>query len=255
MQRPPPTPPILLTRPAHDWIGKVDQRKAAFIRLKSSSEQQEAVHNRIESEFTRSVLALAANSSSESEVFQLESGSRERASASPPASRIVAGFRLIEEESTRGRDAALTPELLARLNALVTGEEAGLRRATEPVGAYSSRAMPPKSLPLAIDTACAWYAAPSFSELHAIEQAAIALLRLLELWPFEKGTEATSLVAASLFTLRSGFPPVIIRPNQISLYQAALKEGLLMNTKAMVELIAESVDKTLRDLIGVLDGE
>ena len=74
-------------------------------------------------------------------------------------------------------------------------------------------------LRLILDSACQWFSADSFRELHPVEQASI--LRLIEMHPFQLRNERTALLAASLFTLRSGLPPLIIEPGSHQAYRAA----------------------------------
>jgi Fic family protein len=109
--------------------------------------------------------------------------------------------------------------------------------------------MAPEHLPALLESACQWYTAESFTELNPVEQASIVLLRLIDLQPFEQANERTALVAASLFTMRSHLPPIIIKPELASAYRNALDEGARMNTKPMVETIAEAVEKSLEELI------
>ena len=82
----------------------------------------------------------------------------------------------------------------------------------------------------------------------------IVFLRLLELQPFEEANVRTALVAASLFTLRSELPPIIIRPEMQAEYRNALDEGDRMNTKPMVELVAESLEGTLNGMLAKQKG-
>jgi hypothetical protein len=72
---------------------------------------------------------------------------------------------------------------------------------------------------------------------------------LIEIRAFDHRNQQTALVAASLFTLRSGLPPIIIRPETQPAYRAALNEGIRMNTKPMVEFLAESIEKSLSQMI------
>ncbi|HSQ20228.1 MAG TPA: hypothetical protein VLR92_07630, partial [Blastocatellia bacterium] len=66
---------------------------------------------------------------------------------------------------------------------------------------------------------------------------------------FEQTNERTALVAASLFTVRSELPPIIIGPEIHFAYHNALDEGVRMNTKPMVELIAEAVERSIEAML------
>ena len=150
-----------------------------------------------------------------------------------------------------GRAAKLSADLLLRLHN-IPGAAPGFRRGqgvTQP-----RKPAPPEALPVMIDAACQWYTADSFTELNPVEQASIVFLRLLELQPFEEANVRTALVAASLFTLRSELPPIIIRPEMQAEYRTALDEGDRMNTKPMVELVAESLEGTLNGMLAKQKG-
>jgi Fic family protein len=111
----------------------------------------------------------------------------------------------------------------------------------------------PDLLPAAIENACRWFDAESFIELNPIEQAALVFLRLAEFQPFESASDRTSLVAASLFTMRRELPPVIIKPESQPQFRDALDEGLKMNTKPMIELMAAAVESSLDEMIGIVE--
>ena len=96
-----------------------------------------------------------------------------------------------------------------------------------------------------------WAAADSFRDLNALEQAAIIILRLLEIRPFEEGNVAAALGASSLATMRAGWPPIVISVAIRPRFNPAVKEGIKMNTRPMVDLLAESIYETLDSMIKV----
>ena len=104
-------------------------------------------------------------------------------------------------------------------------------------------------MPALLESACRWYTAESFIELNPVEQASIVLLRLIDLQPFETANERTALVAASLFTVRANLPPIIMKPRLASGYRNAVEEGARMNTKPMVETVAEAIETSLAEMI------
>jgi hypothetical protein len=153
------------------------------------------------------------------------------------AAETLRALREIESVvEAAGREAALTPELLAALARSQEGEEGESRKS-----------------PAAVENACRWFAADSFGELNPVEQAAISCLRFLELEPFERKGERIALLSASLFTLRGTLPPVIIKPDQVAAFRAAAEEGFRMNTKPMVEVIGEAVAQSLDEMIRIAE--
>jgi Fic family protein len=103
-------------------------------------------------------------------------------------------------------------------------------------------------LPRMLDNAFDWFSTDSFNELHPVERASIVYLRLLDLHPFPVGTEATALLAASFYTEKAGFPPLIIYTDEMTLarYDNVLDAAFGMLTQPLVELFAEMLRRTMR---------
>lgn len=252
MQRPPDrkTPTILFTRATSEWINRVNQKHKQLTELQLSAAQKEGFDRWAETEFVYSTLKLEGEEIEQEQVARLVSGppvDDGTTESDRAALALLSSLRTVTSVArASGRAAELSADLLLRLHN-IPGAAPGFRRGQ---GVTQARKpAPPEALPVMIDTACQWYTAESFAELNAIEQASIVFLRLLELQPFEQANERTALVAASLFTLRSELPPIIIRPDMQAEYRNALEEGYRMNTKPMVEVIAEALERSLSKLI------
>ncbi len=244
-------------RPPYDWVNRVARRREEFAALAVSLEKRDHLDRWVEAEFAANTLALEGISVSRERVGQLAARSEIELLGLSEEDILIAS--LIEAVRTlrpivgeKGREATLTPDILIRLrNPLGTPE--GLRTGPGHVAAElkSAGLLPPPAahVPAAIEMACRWFTAESITELNPIEQAALALLRLIEIQPFEKHNECTALAAASLFTMRGELQPIIIWPDLAASYRTAIGEGLRMNTRAMVEVIAQSIEKTLDALI------
>ncbi|HWP44423.1 MAG TPA: Fic family protein [Blastocatellia bacterium] len=227
-------PPIFSSRPDQQLFNRVNRRFEELGAIPVSAEQKQALSSQLETEMIHSTLGLEGIEPSDEKLVE---GLRE-------AFRIVQS--LVESE---GRRAGLSVATLSRLGAVAGG---GLRRGAGPKG---SNLVAAERLPLILEGACMWFAAESFGELNPAEQSAIVVLRLIGLHPFEEANQRLSLIAASLFTMRSGLPPIILGPEQAGRYRLAVEEGLQANTKPLVELIAESLEKTLASMIARLGEE
>lgn len=236
MQRPPSLPPILTTRPLYEWIARVDQRAREFDRLAPGPAKMDAIKEWLTRSFARSILLVSAADSAKEE---------DRLSA---ALDIVIHLESVIDK--HGAASRLTPELIRRLH--IRGEASELRTHASTTSKVSPAR--PEMLPALLDTACQWFEADSFTELHPIEQASISHLRLVELQPFDDWNEGAALLAASLFTLRAELPPVIIAKDRLESYQNALVEGQQMNTRPMVETIANAVERTLSEMVARVSG-
>ena len=251
MQRPPDkkTPPILFTRGTSEWISRVNQKHKQLTELRLSAVQKERLDRWAETEFVYSTLKLEGASINREQVTRVVSqaaGADANAENERTTTALLEALRTVTSLArANGKAAELSSELLLKLHSL---PGAGFRQ----TAGDTNRIVRPVSaehLPALLASACGWYTAESFAELNPLEQASIVLLRLIEIQPFEKANERTALVAASLFTLRSELPPIIIKPEMDSAYRNARDEGMHMNTKPMVELVAEAVEGSLSEMI------
>lgn len=148
-------------------------------------------------------------------------------------------------------EAALGVERLTTLYRALTGinSETEIFRQAEgqPLGRAHQPA-PAIILPRLLEQACSWFTAPSFAEIHPVEQAALVYLRLLDLQPFATHHEPTALLAASFYTERAGWPPLIIFADEatIARHTAALDAAFRMLTQPLVEFFAESLARTIK---------
>jgi hypothetical protein len=103
-------------------------------------------------------------------------------------------------------------------------------------------------LPRMIDHAFDWFSTESFGELHAVEQAAIVYLRLLDLYPFPALTEPTAMLAAGFYTERAGLPPLLVSGDEATRarFAHAREAAMRMLTQPLVELFAEMLRTTMQ---------
>ena len=234
-------------RPSHEWISRINQKQKQFAELKLSDEQRRNIERWTEIEFVYSTLVLEGHEISREDVSRLATSQTTEASSESDrqASALIESLRkVIGLARQRGKNASLSPELLLELHNL-PGSDTSLRRQA----GRNPSAPSPERLRAAVESACHWFTAESFAEFHPVEQASLVLLRLIDIEPFDRSNDRTALVAASLFTLRSELPPIIIKPEMNSAFRKALDEGVRMNTRPMVEFIATAVNQTVREMI------
>ena len=234
-------------RPSHEWISRINQKQKQLAEFERSEEQCKNIERWTEIEFVYSTLVLEGCGLSREDVSRLASSQATEAAneSDRQASALLESFRRVMRlAEQRGKNASLSPELLLELHNLPDAA-AGLRQQA----GRNSTAPPPERLQAAVESACHWFTAESFTEFHPVEQASLVLLRLIDIEPFDRSNERTALVAASLFTLRSELPPVIIKPEMKAAYRAACAEAMRMNTKPMVDLLAAAVEKSITDVM------
>ncbi|HWN98220.1 MAG TPA: Fic family protein [Blastocatellia bacterium] len=238
--------PILQARPAHDLINSVSHAQKELAAIELTPEQKRSLDRWVDVEFVCAALSLEGAPPSREQVENASNGIAPEANAKDQY-RIVSALHAISTvrslAEAHGQASMLTPALLTELH---SGSDKDARSSQNPLST-SEPAIIARSL-AKMETACHWFTAESFAELHPAEQASIALMRLLELKPFERGNTRTALAASSVFTLRSGFPPVIIEPDMEGAFRAALDQGMRMNTKPMVDLVTEALLRTLNGM-------
>jgi hypothetical protein len=243
-------PPILFTRPTYDWIRHVAQKHHDFTALQPSQAEIEKIDRSIDAEFVSCAFHLEGVEVSQTQMMNLASSSGELAGLSEVDRSIaeqLEALRIARATVEReGKNLTLTPELLLELrspsgNAQFRKSAGDMSRSLKPA--------PPEHLNTRLQSACFWFSVESFLELNAVEQAAIVLLRLIEIQPFEDHSDRTSITAASLFLMRSQLPPIVIRPGSMDTYRASIEESFQSNTKPMVELVAQVTEETLTTMI------
>jgi hypothetical protein len=231
-------------------MNSVTHAQKDFAAIQLTAEQKRDLDRWVEIEFTCAALRLEGVAASREEVARLAAesitggaGAREERNILATLKAIAAVRSLVEAS---GGAALLTPALLIELHG---GSEADALSDLEVAPPPSPAPDAAARLIAKLEAACHWFAAESFIELHPAEQAAIVLMRLIELKPFEEGDIRTALAASSLFSIRSGLPPIIVSPDQQTGYRAALNEGMKMNTKPMVDLVAQALVTTVSEMV------
>ena len=251
MQQPPDrrSPPILFARGTSEWIARVSQKHKQLLALDLSAEDRRRLDRWAEIEFVYSTLKLEDAAATRDQVVQAASGipAQGHQADDRGISTLIASLRSVTSSAREsGKAAQLTEELLLSIH-----NASGFRK-SEGNTSRLPKPVAPEHLPALIEGALRWYTAESFAELNPIEQASIVLLRLIDIQPFDQANERTALVAASLFTLRSELPPIIITAQMAPIYRQALDEATRMNTKPMVETIAQAIEQSLTEMFSQL---
>jgi hypothetical protein len=239
--------------PIQDSINRIAAKQNELARLTLSANREAVVKAFVERAFAASALSLAGHAVSEEQIAGVQKAlGQEPVSLSGLERKIqiaLASISILRSAVDRGE--SLTPELLQRIrdpfptapstdDPLNAATEAGaneLERATVRVRAF-----------------CEWTAADSFRELNPLEQAAIIILRLLEIRPFAEGNVTAALAAGSLFTMRVGWQPIVVPAGLRPRFNQAVTEGMKMNTRPLVDLLAESLASTIDSILELATG-
>jgi hypothetical protein len=100
---------------------------------------------------------------------------------------------------------------------------------------------PPEFIERSVNNLIAWLDAESFQEIHPIEQAALTLTRLIDIWPFEYGNLTVAAIAANRFLVKHGFEPFFVRPEHLREFEGVLAKAIAMDTQPLVNAIHRTV--------------
>src|SRR5262245_8439970 len=180
---------VLFNRPIHDWISRVNRRRAELEALRLDEDQKERLRPWVVRQFVKS---LADHQDKDVDSVDIDRAAFEAGAGLKELSvaRTLSAFRVLRRVvEIDGPKARLTPELLAELHQPFHQSPVEYRKTA------SERKSSPVSPGMIADTvelACRWFSADSFVELHPVEQAGIVLLRLIEIEPFAERNEATA---------------------------------------------------------------
>lgn len=103
----------------------------------------------------------------------------------------------------------------------------------------------PEYIGQSLDNFVAWFGTDGFGELHPIQQTALALTRLIDIWPFAIGNRTAGVVYANQFLTRSGIPPFFILPGEQREFDEILAHAISMQTEGLVRAIYKCIEREL----------
>jgi fido (protein-threonine AMPylation protein) len=137
--------------------------------------------------------------------------------------------------------------LLAVHRLLFPGREAsGELRVSAVAAIYPGQDCPdPEHIAASLRTLGQWMEAESFGEMHPIEQAALVLTRIVDVWPFEYGNRTAAVVFANQRLLSAGYPPFFVLPDQLGEFEQILHRAIRMETEPLVRAIYKCMEREL----------
>jgi len=128
---------------------------------------------------------------------------------------------------------------------------AGALRSATVVALYPGQDCPePEFIPGSLENLETWLGAESIGEMHPIEQTALTLTRLVDIWPFDFGNRTTAIVFSNYFLVHAGYPPFFILPSEIAEFEEILSMAIRMQTEPLVRAIYRCMEREL-DLAGL----
>jgi hypothetical protein len=238
------------------WSVALQREREAWQQAQASTTARAPLEARLRAQQVTQALRRAARPVDEPRIAQLVALLEAQAAAQlsadeQMAANLLRAARLVSVWAAQP-EAALTVERLTSLYRALSGAAEGkvFRQTEAQLFSAAHQPAPPLILPRLTENALDWFTAQSFAEIHVVEQAALVYLRLLDLQPFPTEPEQTALLAASFYTERAGWPPLIIYADEeaAARYTAAIDAAFRMLTQPLVEFFAASLARTIQQL-------
>ena len=140
---------------------------------------------------------------------------------------------------------------LVQLHALLFTDRPGagqLRRTALPPLYRGQDCAPPEFIERSLDNLMVWLAAESFTQIHPIEQSALMMTRIIDVWPFEFGNLTAALVFGNLPLRNAGLTPFFVLPEHKSEFEKAIARAMTIDMQPLVNAIFRTVKKEMESL-------
>ncbi len=150
----------------------------------------------------------------------------------------------------RARSRVVEPsrEALLEIHSVIFSAQpgAGKLRSSSPAPLYRGHDCPPSEfVSRSLDNLFQWLAAESFTEIHSIEKAALVLLRIVDIWPFEFGNLTTAIVFANVFLKNAGLIPFFVLPEHAREFDKIIAQAMSIETQPLVNAIHKTIKREL----------
>jgi hypothetical protein len=146
---------------------------------------------------------------------------------------------------------AVSKDALLRLHALLFPDRpgAGLWRNTALKPLYRGQdCAPPEFIERSVENLMTWLTAESFTQIHPIEQCALLMTRIIDVWPFEFGNMTVALVFGNLPLLSAGLTPFFVLPEHRAEFEKAIAQAMTIDMQPLINAIFRTVKKEMEAL-------
>ncbi|MGI8785195.1 MAG: hypothetical protein ACR2L2_16275 [Acidobacteriota bacterium] len=147
-------------------------------------------------------------------------------------------------ESNQPIDRSVLENIAQKMAQLESAQTVQLRQAPAVALTASHAALDAGAIDDALLRLFDWLTTEAFAMLHPIEQHTVALLRLYEIFPFEKLNGPVIHAFCGYYLVRSGYPFPLYSPNR-RLFLEALDQGFTLATQPLAALTAASISRAL----------
>ena len=140
---------------------------------------------------------------------------------------------------------------LLRIHALLFPDRAGAgqwRQASLRPLYRGQDCAPPEFIERSIDNLMTWLTAESFTQIHPIEQCALVVTRIIDVWPFEFGNSTVALIFGNLPLRKAGLTPFFVLPEHRAEFEKAISQAMTIDMQPLINAIYRTVKKEMEAL-------
>lgn len=146
---------------------------------------------------------------------------------------------------------AVSKDALLRAHALLFPDRpsAGRWRNTALKPLYRGQdCAPPEFIERSVENLMSWLAAESFTQIHPIEQCALVMTRIIDIWPFEFGNLTVAIILGNLSLRNAGLTPFFVLPEHRAEFEKATAQAMTIDMQPLINAIYRTVKKEMEAL-------
>lgn len=106
----------------------------------------------------------------------------------------------------------------------------------------------PEFIERSLDNFFNWLTAESVAEIHPIERAALAIVRIADIWPFEDGNLTIGLMLGNVLLGQAGLPPFFVLTEHKKEFTTVIAQAMTIETQPLVNAIYKTIKREFEAL-------
>lgn len=106
----------------------------------------------------------------------------------------------------------------------------------------------PEFISRSLDNFSGWLTAESISSIHPIERAALALTRVVDIWPFDFGNLTAAMMFANIGLRQAGFSPFFVLPEHAKEFKTVVGQAMTIETQPLVNAIYNTIKREMEEI-------
>ena len=107
---------------------------------------------------------------------------------------------------------------------------------------------PPEFIERSVENLMTWLSAESFTQIHPIEQCALVMTRIIDVWPFEFGNITLAMICGNLPLRNAGLTPFFVLPEHRAEFEKAIAQAMTIDMQPLINAIYRTVRKEMEAL-------